>query len=63
VIPELREKKGLTQEELAFKAKVTSGYVAQLELGIRKNPSQPLRGLPFRPCPCLRTDLSNLALL
>ena len=35
----LREKKGLTQEELAFKAKVTPGYVAQLELGLRKNPS------------------------
>jgi transcriptional regulator with XRE-family HTH domain len=39
VIRELREKKGLTQEELAFKAKVTPGYVAQLELGIRRNPS------------------------
>ena len=39
VIRELREKKGLTQEELAFKARVTPGYVAQLELGIRKNPS------------------------
>jgi transcriptional regulator with XRE-family HTH domain len=38
VIRELREK-GLTQEELAFKAKVTPGYVAQLELGLRKNPS------------------------
>jgi transcriptional regulator with XRE-family HTH domain len=39
VIRELRAKKGLTQEELAFKAKVTPGYVAQLELGLRKNPS------------------------
>jgi XRE family transcriptional regulator of biofilm formation len=39
VIRDLREKKGLTQEELAFKAKVTPGYVAQLELGLRKNPS------------------------
>ena len=39
VIRELREKKGLSQEELAFKAKVTPGYVAQLELGLRKNPS------------------------
>jgi transcriptional regulator with XRE-family HTH domain len=39
VIRELREQKGLTQEQLAFKAKVTPGYVAQLELGIRKNPS------------------------
>jgi transcriptional regulator with XRE-family HTH domain len=39
VIRDLREKKGLTQEELAFKAKVTPWYVAQLELGLRKNPS------------------------
>jgi transcriptional regulator with XRE-family HTH domain len=39
VIRELREEKGLTQQELAFKAKVTPGYVAQLELGLRKNPS------------------------
>lgn len=39
VIRTLREKNGLTQEELAFKAKVTPGYVAQLELGLRKNPS------------------------
>ena len=39
MIRELREKKGLTQEELAFKARVTPGYVAQLELGLRKNPS------------------------
>lgn len=36
---ELRENKGLTQEELAFKARATPGYVAQLELGLRKNPS------------------------
>jgi transcriptional regulator with XRE-family HTH domain len=39
MIRELRERKGLTQEELAFKARVTPGYVAQLELGMRKNPS------------------------
>jgi len=39
VIRSLREKKGLTQEELAFKAKVTPDYGAQLELGLRKNPS------------------------
>jgi transcriptional regulator with XRE-family HTH domain len=39
VLRELRERKGLTQEELAFKAKVTPGYVAQLELGMRTNPS------------------------
>jgi transcriptional regulator with XRE-family HTH domain len=39
VIRELRLKRGLTQEDLAFKARVTPGYVAQLELGMRKNPS------------------------
>jgi transcriptional regulator with XRE-family HTH domain len=39
LIRHLREKNGLTQEELAFKAKVTPGYVAQLELGLRTNPS------------------------
>jgi transcriptional regulator with XRE-family HTH domain len=39
VLRELRERKGLTQEALAFKAKVTPGYVAQLELGLRENPS------------------------
>ena len=33
VIRTLREKKGFTQEELAFKAKVNPGYVAQL--GVR----------------------------
>jgi transcriptional regulator with XRE-family HTH domain len=39
VIRELRGEKELMQEELAFKAKVTPGYVAHLELGLRKNPS------------------------
>lgn len=29
----------MTQRELARKAKVTPGYVAQLETGLRKNPS------------------------
>lgn len=38
-VVELREKKGLTQEELTFKAKMTPGYVGQLELGMRTNPS------------------------
>jgi XRE family transcriptional regulator of biofilm formation len=39
VIQTLREGKGMTQRDLATKAKVTAGYVAQLELGVRKNPS------------------------
>lgn len=39
VIKTIRESKGLTQDEVAKKAKVTQGYVAQLESGLRKNPS------------------------
>ena len=34
-----RADKGLTQRDLAKQARVTQGYVAQLEMGIRKNPS------------------------
>ena len=29
----------MTQEQLALRAKVTPGYVAHLELGLRTNPS------------------------
>jgi transcriptional regulator with XRE-family HTH domain len=29
----------MTQRDLAAKAKVTQGYVAQLEMGMKKNPS------------------------
>jgi XRE family transcriptional regulator of biofilm formation len=39
VIQTIREAKGMTQRDLATKAKITAGYVAQLELGVRKNPS------------------------
>lgn len=35
----LREKRRMTQRDLARRAKVTAGYVAQLEMGVRKNPS------------------------
>jgi transcriptional regulator with XRE-family HTH domain len=35
----LREKRGLTQEELAGKVGVTKAYISQLESGARKNPS------------------------
>src|SRR5216684_42098 len=37
-ILQLRESKGMTQRDLAAKAKVTPGYIAQLEIGLR-NPS------------------------
>ncbi len=36
-----REKKGLTQDELAKRAKLTKPYISQLESGARKNPSLP----------------------
>jgi transcriptional regulator with XRE-family HTH domain len=38
-IRDLREARKMTQEQLARRAKVTPGYVAQLELGLRTNPS------------------------
>src|SRR5262249_43852148 len=39
VIQALREKKGMSQRDLAEKAEVTPGYIAQLETGLRKTPS------------------------
>ena len=42
VISKLREAKGMTQRDLARNARVTPGYVAQLETGLRKNPSVPV---------------------
>ncbi len=39
MVKTLRKAKGMTQVELATKAKVTQAYLAQLEAGTRKNPS------------------------
>jgi transcriptional regulator with XRE-family HTH domain len=39
VLKRMREEKGWTQRDLAKQAKVTPGYIAQLEMGVRKNPS------------------------
>lgn len=39
MIQTLRGAKGLSQRDLATKAQVTQGYVAQLEQGLKKNPS------------------------
>ncbi len=39
VLKELRETRGLTQDQLAKKAKVTQAYVALLEAGVKKNPT------------------------
>jgi XRE family transcriptional regulator of biofilm formation len=41
VIRDLREREGMTQIELAKKAKVSQGYLAALETGLKKNPSLP----------------------
>jgi DNA-binding XRE family transcriptional regulator len=47
VIRKLRAAERLTQEQLAKKAGVTQGYIAQLESGLKKNPSLPtLKKLP-----------------
>ena len=37
----LREEKGLTQDALAKRARLTKPYISQLESGARKNPSLP----------------------
>lgn len=39
VIKKLREEKGLSQQALAKKAKVTDAYIAMLETGVRNNPT------------------------
>ena len=39
VIRRLRRAKGLSQRELADKADITGAYIAQLETGVKKNPS------------------------
>ena len=39
VLTTLRTAKGMTQEQLAARAKVSRAYVAVLEAGHRKNPS------------------------
>ncbi len=39
MIQKLREAKDMTQRDLAAAAKVTPGYIGQLEMGLRKNPS------------------------
>ncbi len=39
VLKKLREAKGLSQQALAKKAKVTDAYIAMLETGVRKNPT------------------------
>ena len=42
VIQVLRESKNMSQRALAKKANVTQSYVAQLESGLKKNPSLPV---------------------
>lgn len=44
VIRTIRESKEppMTQRDLARRAKVTPGYIAQLETGMKKNPSLPV---------------------
>ena len=38
-LKQLRTARGMTQVDLANKARVTQGYIAQLERGIQKDPS------------------------
>lgn len=39
MLKEMRERKGLTQVELANKAGIDQGYLAKLETGVKVNPS------------------------
>jgi transcriptional regulator with XRE-family HTH domain len=39
VLKKLREAKGLSQQALSKKAKVTGAYIAMLETGVRNNPT------------------------
>ena len=39
MLRKLRETRGLTQVELARRARVPQGYLAQLESGVKTNPS------------------------
>ncbi len=39
VLKVLRQARGLTQEQLARKAKITQAYLAMLESGVKQNPS------------------------
>ena len=41
VIRQKREQENMTQEQLAKKVGVTQGYIAQLESGLKRNPSLP----------------------
>ncbi len=41
VLRRMREQKGMTQEELAKRAKLTKPYISQIENGVRQNPSLP----------------------
>jgi transcriptional regulator with XRE-family HTH domain len=42
VLKALRQQEGLTQDEVAKRARVTKPYLSQLEGGVRKNPSLPV---------------------
>jgi XRE family transcriptional regulator of biofilm formation len=39
MIQKVRQSKSMTQRDLADKAGVTQGYIAQIEMGAKKNPS------------------------
>jgi XRE family transcriptional regulator of biofilm formation len=42
VLKMLRRERGMTQDEIGRRAKVTKPYLSQLETGVRKNPSLPV---------------------
>jgi transcriptional regulator with XRE-family HTH domain len=41
MLKRIREEKGMTQDDLAKRAKLTKPYISQIENGVRQNPSLP----------------------
>jgi XRE family transcriptional regulator of biofilm formation len=42
MLKRIREARGMTQDALARKAKISKPYISQIENGIRKSPSLPV---------------------
>ena len=57
MLKRLREERGMTQEELARRAKLTKPYISQIENGVRKNPSLPALQRLAKALGCAVTEL------
>jgi transcriptional regulator with XRE-family HTH domain len=57
MLKKIRQAKGMTQVELCRKAKIGQGYLAQLEAGVKANPSL---GVLKRLAKALKVELREL---